>query len=139
MEKEHRRIGFAEPFVFRAENSVTGSRLRTTLGSKSGLTVSIDKGEYRKGQLLDTFENHLLKAGRVLLTVDGTLLLLNLTTASVIEQKAVSDWRFAGDLGAGALADELSSLTRLRAFMPVGKAAFRVDCGSLLDTRRSRR
>ncbi|MFT5701951.1 MAG: CHAD domain-containing protein [Desulforhopalus sp.] len=98
-----------------------------------GYKIRDKKGAKVEGVILDTFDNVLLGKEFILLGLEGGLVVVNLKDGGFIEQEFTGNWRFAADLPAGPITDLLSSLSELRAFLPVARIKIRQDKGALLD------
>ncbi|MCK9174000.1 MAG: CHAD domain-containing protein [Desulforhopalus sp.] len=123
----------ARPFIFMADLTVTRSRLQKNLLASSSLSLMMEKGRKWPGHIIDTFENLLLKAGKILFDVNDTLVLVDLQCGDTAEQNITGVWRFVDQLPDGPVTEELRKITATRAFLPVGKGKFRLDSGLLLD------
>ncbi|MBM9519553.1 CHAD domain-containing protein [Desulforhopalus vacuolatus] len=123
----------ARPFVFMADLTVTRGRLQKKIPAGSIFSLVMEKGGKLSGYLVDTFENLLLKAGKILFDVNDTLVLVDLRSGDTVEQGITGAWRFADQLPDGPVTEKLRKITTTRAFLPVGKVKFRLDSGLLLD------
>lgn len=91
------------------------------------------EGEPTDWRLIDTFESHLGKKRQLLLQAGQMLRLIDLPSGLLLQQKARKNWRFAGDLSRGPVAEILANHTMLRAYMPVLSANGKQMIGVLLD------
>lgn len=123
----------AKPFVFMADLTVTRGQLQKKLPVDSSFSVMMEKGVKLTGHCIDTFENLLLKAGKILFEVNDTLILVDLRAGDTAEQDVTGEWRFVDQLPDGPVTEALRKISMLRAFLPVGKVKLRFDSGLLLD------
>lgn len=100
---------------------------------KNDQTLERDEEEGNSAIVVDTFDHQILQARKLLLQLEGKLLLLDFSSGSLCEQKQVGKWHFPADLEDGPVASVLTGLTKLRSFQPVGGIIFSVEYGALLD------
>jgi len=122
-----------EPFVYIVHSAVKAKKLNKLLGGVAGYTIRDEKGEKIEGMILDTFDNGLLKKNLMLLSLEDGLVVVDLKEGNFVEQEFSGDWRFAGDLPAGPVAELLAEISLLRAFLPLAKVKIRQDKGALID------
>ena len=122
-----------DPFVYIGHSVLRAKSLNKSLTETKEYKIREEKGEKTGGIILDTFDNVLLKKDLLLLQLDEGQVLVSLEDGSILEQNFTGDWRFAGDLPSGPIADTLAGLTELRAFLPVTNIKVRQDKGALLD------
>lgn len=122
-----------EPFVYILPQMLSRKKLRKLLPTEERYQFVLEKQWDKAGQLYDTFAQHVLKGGKVLLNSDETIRLIDLTTGKQIEQVAESGWSFAKDLPDGPVATELLRISGLRAFLPVVELTIQEELGRLLD------
>ncbi|HBG19942.1 MAG TPA: hypothetical protein DDY32_11900 [Desulfobulbaceae bacterium] len=122
-----------EPFVFFLPGRLSIQKLSQLLPGESGSRISVEKGEAEEGFLLDTFENDVFQAAKILLQTGQLLLLFDLQTGQLHEQQAAADWKLAGDLEEGPVFRLLADISKLRAFLPVAKVKVKRESGQLLD------
>ena len=121
------------PFVYIVHSAVRAKKLNKLLVDVADYTIRDEKGERVEGLILDTFDNALLKKDLMLLSLAEGLVVVDLKEGSFAEQEFASDWRFAGDLPTGSVAEILAEVSLLRAFLPVAKVKIRQDKGVLID------
>jgi len=109
------------PFVYIVHSAVRAKKLNKLLVGVADYTIRDEKGERVEGLILDTFDNALLKKDLMLLSLAEGLVVVDLKEGSFAEQEFASDWRFAGDLPTGPVAEILAEVSLLRAFLPVAK------------------
>ncbi len=122
-----------EPYIYTSSSIVGAGKLKKFLPEKPAYMINIEKGEKQRCRLLDTFENDLEKKALLLFQVDTILILYNLKTGQLLEQKAEKAWRFSPELNSGAVAAVLQDVSELRAYLPLAQLSFRIDRGLLLD------
>lgn len=121
-----------EPFVFFLPGSLNSQKLSQFLPAGSGLRLGVEKGEAEEGVLLDTFENEVFHAARLLLQAGQLLVLFDLQTGQLHEQQAAA-WKLSGDLDEGPVSRLLTDISTLRAFLPVARVKVKRQSGQLLD------
>lgn len=121
------------PFVYITQLALKAKKIKKSLAGRAGYTIQDEKGERVAGVILDTFDNLLLKKEHLLLHLEDGLVVFDLKEGSFVDQEFDGDWRFAGDLPAGFVADLLLAQSELRAFLPVANVHIRQDKGALLD------
>lgn len=121
-----------EPFIFFFPGSFSTQKFSQFLPVDSGLGLMVEQGEAAEGFLLDTFENEVFHAAKMLLQSGQLLVLFDLETGQLHEQQA-ADWKFAGDLEEGPVSRLLGDISKLRAFLPVARVKIKQDTGQLLD------
>lgn len=122
-----------EPFVFFLPGSLSIQKLAQFLPVESGFKIGVEKGETEEGSLLDTFENEIFHAAKILLQTGPLLVLFDLQTGQLHEQQAAAGWKLAGDLDEGPVSRLLADISRLRAFLPVARVKVKRESGQLLD------
>ena len=122
-----------EPFVFFLPGRLSIQKLSQFLPAESGFRISVEKGEAEEGCLLETFENEVFQAAKILLQTGQLLALFDLQTGQLHEQQAASGWKLAGDLEEGPVSRLLADISKLRAFLPVAKVKIKRESGQLLD------
>ena len=121
------------PFVYIVHSAVKAKKLNKMLVGVENYTIRDEKGERVEGLILDTFDNALLKKNLMLLSLAEGLVVVDLKEGSFDEQAFSGDWRFAGDLHTGPVAELLAEVSLLRAFLPIAKVKIRQDKGALID------
>lgn len=122
-----------DPFVYVIPSVIGAAKLKKVISDKFDYQVSVEKGEKSVVTLIDTFEDELLKASKILFQDETKLSLLDLNSGRIVEQPTAGKWRFAADLDGGPVGDVLHDISKLRAFLPVAKVEVRQDRGLLLD------
>lgn len=121
------------PFVYIVHSAVKAKKLNKLLVGVENYTIRDEKGERVEGLILDTFDNALLKKDLMLLSLAEGLVVVDLKEGSFAEQEFIGDWRFAGDIPTGPVAEILAEVSLLRAFLPLAKVKIRQDKGALID------
>ena len=122
-----------EPFVYFLPSTLSLRKLRQYLPPESPYQVILEHGEMCDAILLDTFDNGLLQAAKLLFEVDRQLLLLDLQTGQLLEQAAPAGRPAIGDMAKGPVVDMLLEVSRLRALLPIVRIRLRRDEGKVLD------
>jgi CHAD domain-containing protein len=117
-----------EPFRFSLNSAVDIARLSETLPTGFQLQHSI--GEMGEARVLDTFDHTLRLSDRLLLQCQDKLLLFTLNKPSIGVQPCPANWRFMSDLADGAVKDELTDVSPLRAFLTI--CSFNLQTGRLV-------
>jgi CHAD domain-containing protein len=122
-----------EPFVYFLPSTLSLRKLRQYLPPELHYQVILEQGEMSDAVLLDTFDNGLLQAAKLLFEIDRQLLLLDLQTGQLLEQAAPTGRTTIGDMAKGPVVDMLLEVSRLRALLPVARIRLRRDEGKVLD------
>ncbi len=122
-----------EPFVYFLPSTLSLRKLRQYLSQEPHYQVILEQGEMQDAALLDTFDNGLFQAAKLLFLVDKHLLLLDLQTGQLLEQAAPAGRPTIGDMGKGPVVDILQEVSKLRALLPVTGIRVRRDEGRVLD------
>lgn len=122
-----------KPFVYLLQTNPGYKEIAKGAFRIGGYSLETAKGEAVSATLLDTFDREVLDSGRLLFQTDSGLLLFNFGDGSFMEQATPESWRFAGDLESGPVESVLNSLSKLRAFLPIGNVRIRRDRSNLLD------
>ncbi|MBU1568896.1 MAG: CHAD domain-containing protein [Proteobacteria bacterium] len=122
-----------EPFVYFLPSTLSLRKLRQHLPLEPHYQVILEQGEMQGAELLDTFDNGLFQAARLLFQVDRQLLLLDLQTGQLFEQAAPAGRPAIGDMAKGPVVDMLLEVSRLRSLLPVVGIRMRRDEGRVLD------
>ncbi len=122
-----------EPFVYFLPSTLSLRKLKQYLSPEPHYQVILEQGEMRNAVLLDTFDNGLFQAAKLLFEVDKQLLLLDLQTGQLLEQAAPAGHFIIGDMTKGPVVDMLLEVSRLRALVPVAGIRVRRDEGRVLD------
>ncbi len=122
-----------EPFVYYLPSTLSLRKLRQYLSPEPHYHVILEQGEMQNAVLLDTFDNGLFQAAKLLFEVDKQLLLLDLQTGQLLEQAAPAGQQTIGDMAKGPVVDMLLEVSKLRALLPVVEIRLRRDEGRVLD------
>jgi CHAD domain-containing protein len=122
-----------EPFTYFLPSALNQKRLLKKLPSAAQYRISFETSEKWQGLLLDTFDEKMLHAGKLLFQVEERLLCLDLQNGQLIEQLSPEKWSFAGDLPDGPVKDLLNQISTLRAFLPMAEVGLSLLHGLLLD------
>lgn len=83
--------------------------------------------------LLDTFDNHMFQAAKLIIKVDKQLLLLDLQAGQLLEQVTPFSRMVIEDMDRGPVVDMLLEVTRLRALLPIAEVRVRREEYRILD------
>lgn len=122
-----------EPCFSMLEIPLGMKKLKKTLPEVGGYSVQFSQQDIEDCEVIDTFEMSLLKHSKLLLRLFGRLLLLDLKSGLILEQKCTQDWVFSTEIDKGPVASQLQAVSQLRAFLPVEKITIRQGRGGLLD------
>jgi CHAD domain-containing protein len=122
-----------EPCVYFLPSTLSLSKLRQHLPLEPHYQVLLEQGEMHDAVLLDTFDNAIFQAAKLLFEVDKQLLLLDLQTGLLFEQAASAGRRVIGEMTKGPVVDMLLEITRLRALLPIAGVRLRREEGRVLD------
>ncbi len=122
-----------DPFIYSLPAVLNKSKLAKTLPSAASYRISLESGEKWRGVLLDTFDDKLFRAAKVLVQRGKLLFCLDLYNGRLTEQVSPEQWLLAGDLPDGPVAILLKQISSLRAFLPVAEVGLCLSQGLLLD------
>lgn len=108
-------------------------KLRKNLPVNHEYKVSLDRGEKQEGILLDTFDGEVHSSNNLLFQQSKTILLADLESGGMIEQKVTGEWTLAEELVDGPVASRLRDISKLRAFLPIAQGTLLCERGLLLD------
>ena len=95
--------------------------------------IILEQGEMHDAMLLDTFDNAVFAASKLLFAADRQLLLLDLQTGQLLEQAAPAGFQVIGDMAKGPVVDMLLEVAKQRALLPVVAMRLRREEGRVLD------
>jgi CHAD domain-containing protein len=122
-----------EPFVYFLPSTLSIRKLKEQLSPEPHYQIILEQGEMHDAMLLDTFDNAVFEASKLLFKADNQLLLLDLQTGQLLEQTAPAGPLVIGDLTKGPVADMLLEVSKLRALLPVVRMRLRREEGRVLD------
>ncbi|MFH0785653.1 MAG: CHAD domain-containing protein [Pseudomonadota bacterium] len=122
-----------EPFVYFLPSTLSLRKLRQHLPLEPHYQIILEQGEMQNALLLDTFDNGLFQAAKLLFEVDNFLLLFDLQTGTLLEQEAPPGRPVIGDMVKGPVVDMLLEISRLRALSAIAKVRLRREEGRVLD------
>ncbi len=122
-----------DPFIYFLPAALNKKKLVKTLPGTAQYRISLEISEKWRGKLLDTFDEKLLDAAKILFQTENMLLCLDPLNGQLIEQALPEQWLFAGDLPDGPVASLLKQISSLRAFLPVAEVGLCLSQGLLLD------
>jgi len=93
----------------------------------------MEQREMQQAVLLDTFDNHMFQAAKLIIKVDKQLLLLDLQAGQLLGQAAPVSQVAIEDLDRGPVVDMLLEVTRLRALLPIAEVRVRREEYRVLD------
>jgi len=100
---------------------------------KTPFHLEVTAGMFEEGRLLDTFTEEVRKSGKLLLSINGRLLLIDWRSGDILEQPVDYSWSFLSELKSGPVRDNLGGVSEIRAFSPVVGLKIRQDKGLVLD------
>lgn len=122
-----------EPFLYFLPSALNLRKLRQLLPAEPQYQVILEQGEMRDAVLLDTFDNGLFQAAKLLFEVDQQMLLFDLQTGQLLEQAAPAGRPSIGEMGKGPVVDVLREVSSLRALQPIVGVRVRRDEGRVQD------
>lgn len=132
-ELNFRSYAAMEPCVYFLPSTLSLSKLRPHLPVEPHYQILLEQGEMHDAVLLDTFDNAIFQAAKLLFGVDKQLLLLDLQTGQLIEQATSAARQVIGEMTKGPVVDMLLEISRLRALLPVAGVRVRREEGRVLD------
>ncbi len=100
---------------------------------KSPFSLEVTAGLFEEGRLLDTFNEEVRKSGKLLLSINDRLLLIDWRSGDIFEQPVDYSWSFLPELKSGPVRDNLKGVSKIRAINPVAGLKIRQDKGLVLD------
>jgi len=122
-----------EPFIYHLPVVLSTKKIQKKILRLQSYRLSVEKGEKLEGVLLDTFDEEMFFAAKMLFQVKQRLFLFDLQSGQLIDQVSKEDWSFARDLQNGPVTSLLKRVSCLRAFLPVASIQLCFEHGLLLD------
>ncbi len=121
------------PFTYRFTSVFNPKKFKEIVHSGHRYTVFYENSETYSCSLLDTFDNELMQAGRLLFKAEKLLFAFDMQTGQFAEQKVRRHWSFVSELDEGPIFNLLAGVSPLRALAPIGVVNVQKGQGNLLD------
>lgn len=118
-------------FTFPDDKKIRGSKPLKI--DRTPFCLEVTAGLFEEGRLLDTFTEEVRKSGKLLLSINDRLLLIDWRSGDIFEQPVDYPWSFLPELKSGPVRDNLGSVSKIRAISPVAGLEIRQDKGLVLD------
>lgn len=118
-------------YTFTANSSLSLKKLEKCIAPTHGLAVT--ENEQYQAELLDTFDGELTKSGKLLLEEEGKLLLIDTISGTLISQTGNAAGRCLHEIELGPVQSQMSSLSKLRALIPISSLTVTTQTGCMLD------
>ncbi len=122
-----------EPFTYRFASVFNPKKFKKIVHSGHRYTVFYENSEACSCSLLDTFDNELMQAGRLLFKTEKLLIAFDMKTGLFAEQKVQRRWSFVSELDEGPVHHLLAGISPLRALVPIALVNVWKGQGNLLD------
>ncbi len=122
-----------ESYVYFLASRLNLSKLKQHLPPEPGYQIVLGQGAMQDAVLLDTFDNAMSGAAKLLVLVDKQLLLLDLQSGQILEQQTSLGRSTIAEMPQGSVVDVLAEISRIRALLPVAKVHVRREEGRVID------